>query len=94
MEIEEMSREELVKELNSILDEMEAPLGKIRHLIMHYADSHDRVDLYAIDGGETERRLDGLGYINGWVIDRLMHRTYKDRGSVTHRIKKAQGYGV
>lgn len=94
MKIEEMGREELVKELNSILDEMEAPLGKIRHLIMHYADSHDRIDLYGIDGGETERRLDGLGYINGWVIDRLMHRTPKSKGSVVHRIKKAQGYGV
>ncbi len=94
MDIENMNREELVKELNSIFDEMEAPLDKIRNLIIAYADSHNKIDLYAIDGGQTERRLDGLGYINGWVIDRLMHRTYKDRGSVTYRIKKAQGYNV
>ncbi len=89
-----MDREELVKQLNSILDEMEAPLDKIRNLIIDYADSHDKIYLYAIDGGQTERRLDDLGYINGWVIDRLMHRTYQDRGSVTYRIKKAQGYNV
>ena len=89
-----MDREELVKQLNSILDEMETPLNKIRNLIIDYADSHDKIDLYAIDGGQTERRLDGLGYINGWVVDRLMHRTPKSRGSLVHKIKKAQGYNV
>ena len=89
-----MDKEELVKQLNSILDEMEVPLGKIRSLIMHYADSHDKVDLYYIDGGETERRLDVLGYLNGWVVDRLMHRTPKSRGSLVHKIKRAQGYNV
>lgn len=94
MNIEEINRQELVKQLNSILDEMEAPLGKIIHLIMNYADSHDRIDLYGIDGGETERRLDGLGSTNGWVIDRLMHRTYNERGSVTRKINKAQGYNL
>lgn len=89
-----MEKEELIKELNSVLDEMEAPLEKIRKLIISYADNHDKIDLYAIDGGRTESRLDGLGYINGWVIDRLMHKTYKDRGSLTRKIKKAQGYNV
>lgn len=89
-----MNSEELVKQLNSILDEIESPLDKIRNLIIAYADSHDKIDLFGIDGGVTERRLDNLGYINGWVIDRLMHRTSKDRGSVTHRVEKAQGYNV
>jgi len=89
-----MEKQELVSQLNSILDEMEAPLDKIRSLIINYADNHDKVDLYDIDGGHTERRLDDLGYINGWVIDRLMHKTYLDRGSVTKKIKKAQGYNI
>ena len=82
------------EELGNILNEMEEQKNKLRTLVINYADNHDKLDLYDIDGGVLERKLDELGFINGWVIDRLMHRTENSRGSVTNKIRKAQGYNV
>lgn len=87
-----MEDTEFLKQLNAILDEMEEPKAKLRELVISYAETHDKLDLVDLDGGNTDRRLDGLGFINGWVIDRLMHKTDKSRESLTRKIRKAQGY--
>ena len=89
-----MTKEELKEELSQKLYDVEVAMEKLKSVVIDYADHNEPIDLYYLDGGVLERRLDGLGYTNGWVIDRLAHKTYQDRGSVTRKIKRAQGYNV
>lgn len=86
------TQKELLKNMNSILIEIGDSMNKLMLLVMDYADNNEPLDLYELDGGETERKLDRLGFTNGWVVDRLMHRTMKSKGSICRKIRKAQGY--
>lgn len=89
-----MTDTELKHEINSILNEIEEPIKRLKELVINYADTHDKLDLYNIDGGELERRIDGLGWLNGWIIDRLNHRNQDSNLSRTRKIRKAQGYNL
>ena len=87
-----MTKERLQKLMEQSLDSLEMAMAQLKTVVIEYADHNEPLDLYALDGGELERKLDGLGFTNGWVIDRLAHRTEKSRGSVLRKIRIAQGY--
>lgn len=89
-----MTEKELTKAIKENLNQMAYYMQLIHKATIQYADSHEALDLFDVDGGETVRLLDGLGFLNGWVIDRLMHRTDKSKGSLVRKIRKAQGYNA
>lgn len=87
-----MTQEKLKQLMEQSLDSIELAMAQLKTVVIEYADHNEPLDLYGLDGGELERKLDGLGFTNGWVIDRLAHRTEKSRGSVLRKIRIAQGY--
>ena len=89
-----MTQEKLKQLMEQSLDNIEMAMAQLKTVVIEYADHNEPLDLYALDGGELERKLDGLGFTNGWVIDRLLHRTSESRGSLVTKIRKAQGYNV
>ncbi len=89
-----MTKRELADKLADKLDTLEIAMADLRSVVIEYADHNEPIDLYDLDGGKLERQLDNLGWTNGWVMDRLAHRTDKSRGSLVAKIRKAQGYNV
>lgn len=89
-----MTKQELTDKLADKLDALELAMADLRSVVIEYADHNEPLDLYDLDGGKTERTLDNLGWTNGYVVDRLAHRTSKSRGSLVAKIRKAQGYNV
>ena len=87
-----MTQEKLKERLEHRLDLLEESMQALKELVITYADNNEPLDLYALDGGELERRLDGLGFTNGWVIDRLAHRTEKKPWKCS--AKNPQGTGL
>ena len=89
-----MNGTELTQGLCSILDKMEVLKNEMIKIITDYAEKNEPLDLYDLDGGETMRKLDGLGFLNGWAVDRLLHRTVRNGKSLLGKIRKAQGYNA
>lgn len=87
-----MTQQELKQLMEQKVDTLDTVMAELKSIVIEYADHNEPLDLYALDGGELERKLDGLGFTNGWVIDRLAHRIEKSRGSVLRKIRIAQGY--
>lgn len=83
---------DLETQLVSVLDEIDVSMNKLKKTVIDYADNNEPLDLYALNGGEVERKLDGLGVTNGWVIDRLLHVNPNSPRSKSRKIRKAQGY--
>lgn len=83
---------DLETQLVSVLNEIDVSMNKLKKIVIDYADNNEPLDLYALNGGEVERKLDGLGFTNGWVIDRLLHVNPNSPRSKSRKIRKAQGY--
>ena len=89
-----MTTDGLYKYLEKHLTKIENEMHFLRVAIIDYADNNEPLDLYDIDGGRLERKIDILGYMNGWIVDRLKHTNPNSNRGLTHKIRKAQGYNV
>ena len=89
-----MTKDELYRTLSERLIRVENEMRFLKDAVIEYADNNEPLDIYALDGGELERKLDGLGFTNGWVIDRLKHINPNSNKSLTRKIRKAQGYNI
>jgi len=82
----------LYRVISEQLEKAEKELQILKEAVIAYSDNHEPLSLYSIDGGELERKIDGLVFVNSWIIDRLGHVNPNSKKSYTHKIRKALGY--